>query len=304
VPTAAPAGSGPLASLAGLIRLAHPFPSLLTGTATTAITTLAGAEPGTALRLGLAMLGIQVSIGALNDLVDAPEDARQKPGKPIPRGLVGRGAATAVVVVAGVTGIALSAVSGFATAFVGLAGAGLGYAYDLRLSRTALSWLPLSLALPLLPIHAWLGATGTIPGGLFALVPVGVLGGGGLALANGLVDLERDGRSGRGAAAVALGRRRTWLAQTAALGVAGLLAVFLAPAVPAAASGPELATLRALRFAGVALGVALIAIGSACLAANRPGVRERGGELEAVGVAGIGLGWLAGIAAAALGTSG
>jgi hypothetical protein len=190
-----------------------------------------------------------------------------------------------------------SAPSGWATALAGLAGAGLGCAADLRL---AWPWLPWSPALPLLPVHAWLAATGMIPAGLVTLVPVGILGGGGLALANGLVDVERDARSGRGAVTVALGRRRTWLAQTGALAIAGLLAVLLAPAVPAAGGGADLETFRALRFAGVALGVALLALGSACLAARRPVVRERGWELEAIGVAGLGLSWLAGTAASAM----
>ena len=288
-----------------MVRLVHAFPSLLTSSATVAIASLAGADSATAVRLGLAMLGIQCSIGALNDLVDEPNDARQKPRKPIPSGLVSRSVATAIAVGGGTVGIVLSAPSGLATVLAGLGCAGLGYAYDLRLSRTKLSWLPLSLALPLLPIHAWLGATGTIPVGLLTLVPVGVLGGGGLALANGLVDVERDARAGRVAAAVALGRRRTWLAQTAALGCAGVLAIALAPAVPgtelAAGVAGTLGVLRVLRFGGVALGVGLIGLGAACLAADRPNLRERGWELEAVGVASLGLGWLAGTAAAAVG---
>jgi 4-hydroxybenzoate polyprenyltransferase len=250
------------------------------------------------------MLGMQVSIGALNDVVDQPNDTLQKPRKPIPSGIVGRRAATTIAVAGGGVGLALSALSGWPTAVAALGCLGLGYAYDLRLSRTALSWLPLSLALPLLPIHAWLGATGTIPAGLVTLLPVGVLGGGGLALANGLVDIERDAGSGRRAAAVALGRNRTWLAQTVALAIAGLLAVFLAPAVASATPGADIGTLLALRMVGVALGVGLIALGSACLAANRPGVRERGWELEAIGVAAIGIGWLAGTAASATGAAG
>lgn len=262
------------------------------------IAALAGAEPATAVRLGAAMLGIQFSIGALNDLVDAPNDAREKPRKPIPSGLVGRRAATAVTIVGGSAGIVLSAVSGWPTAVAGVGCLGLGYAYDLRLSRTALSWLPLSLALPLLPIHAWLGAAGTIPTGLLTLVPVGVLGGGGLALANGLVDVDRDANVGRIAAAVALGPRSAWLVQTLALATAAMLAVYLAPAVPANGQGVDLWTLRALRLAGVTVGIGLLALGAACLAARRASVRERGWELEALGVASLGLGWLAGTAAA------
>lgn len=293
-----------LASIGGLVRLVHPFPSLLCASATAVIAALAGGSLETAGRLGVAMLGIQVSIGALNDLVDAPLDASEKLRKPIPSGLVTRRAAGVVTAIGAAAGIVLSAASGPATAIAGLACLGLGYAYDLRLSRTALSWLPLSVALPLLPIHAWLGAAGTIPTGLLTLVPVGVLGGAGLALANGLVDVERDARAGRHAVAVALGPRWGWVAQTLALACAAALALLLAPAVPAAPSstgGSDLELLRAVRTGGIWLGIALLAAGATVLASPRASVRERGWELEAVGVAALGLGWLAGTAAAVTG---
>jgi 4-hydroxybenzoate polyprenyltransferase len=253
------------------------------------------------------MLAIQASIGALNDLVDAPVDAGRKPGKPIPARLVGRTVATAVVVLGAGIGVAVSAGYGPAVGLAALAGLGLGWAYDLRLSRTALSWLPLSLALPLLPIHAWLGAAGTVPPGLVALVPVAVLAGGGLALANGLADLERDASSGRHGAVVALGARRAWIVQTAALGAAAVLALLLAPAasVPGGGAAPAdadaLALLRLLRVGAVWAGMGGIALGAAVLRSTRAGARERGWELEAVGVACLGLGWLAGTAAAIVG---
>ena len=278
---------------------------------------LAGADPGTALRLGASMLALQVSIGALNDLVDAPIDASQKLGKPLPRGLVSRRAALVVAVAGLVAGLVLSAPSGPGTVAVAAAGASLGYAYDLRLSRTTLSWLPLALALPLLPIHAWLGATGSIPPGLVTLVPAGVLAGAALALANGLVDLERDALVARRTIAVDLGPARTWVIHAGLFVVVAALAVFVAPGVPATPSpggtslpgalgalGLTLDALRFLRYAGVVLGVALIGLGAFVLRSSRPGLRERGWELEAVGVAGVGIGWLAGAAASVAGGAG
>ncbi len=274
----------------------HPFPSLLNALATAAISTLAGAPPLTAARLGLAMLAIQCSIGALNDLVDAPLDARQKPRKPIPSGLTGRRAAIAVAVLGAALGIVLSLGSGGATGLAAVGCLALGYAYDLRLSRTALSWLPLALALPLLPIHAWLGATNDVPPGLVTLVPVAVLGGAGLALANALVDIERDRTVGRRGIVVTLGRWPAWLVQTAVVGVAATLVLVLAPTIPSDAARPGVEILRLVRIGGVAIGIALLGVGAAALASDRPGMRERGWELEAIGVAGLGLGWLAGTA--------
>jgi hypothetical protein len=59
----------------------------------------------------------------------------------------------------------------------------------------------------------------------------------------------------------------------------------------------SLEVLRVLRNAGLVVGLALIGLGALTLRAPRPGVRERGWELEAVGVASVGIGWLAGTAA-------
>jgi len=255
------------------------------------------------VRLFAAMLGIQVAIGALNDVVDAPLDAIAKPRKPIPSGLVGRRPATVVALGGAVIGIGLSAPSGVGAAVAAAACLGLGWLYDLRLSRTSWSWLPLSIALPLLPIHAWLGAAGSVPTALALLVPIGVLGGAGLALSNGLVDVERDLRTGRRAASVALGAPRTWLVQTVLLAVAAALAVVLAPGAPTTGvpvvigpMGPG--PLGTVRLIALGLGCACVALGALVLRSDRPGRRERGWELEALGVAALGIGFLAGTAAA------
>jgi 4-hydroxybenzoate polyprenyltransferase len=244
------------------------------------------------------MLALQASIGALNDHADAPLDAAGKPSKPIPAGLASRRAALVLALGGLIMGILLSAPSGAATVAVAVGGVGLGYLYDLRLSRTPWSWLPLALALPLLPLHAWLGATGNVPPGLLTLIPTAVLAGAALAIANGLVDIERDGRADRATIAVRLGRRKAWIVQTALLVIVGGLAIFVAPAVPPDGLGIELGALRALRLAGVGIGLFGLGAGALALAARRASVRERGWELEAVGVASAGLGWLAGTAAA------
>ena len=274
--------------------MVHPFPSLLNAAATGAVATLAGADPATAARLALSMFCLQASIGALNDLIDAPLDAGQKPGKPLPRGLVSVRTAGVVTIVGGAVGVALSLPSGAATAAVALAGASLGYLYDLRLSRGPFSWLPLALALPLLPIHAWLGATGSVPPGLLTLLPAALLAGFGLALGNGLVDVERDAASGRQGIVVMVGARMAWVVQCGALGLVVVLAALLAPAAPNAT-----AVLGTLRSAGVPLGAIAIALGATALRARSAGIRERGWELEAVGVAVAGIAWLAGTAASA-----
>ena len=246
------------------------------------------------MRLFFAMLGIQVAIGALNDVIDAPLDVVGKPAKPIPAGLVAPNVARGVAVGGALVGKALSAVSGPATVAVGAACLGLGWIYDLRLSRTMLSWVPLAVALPLLPIHAWLGATGSVPNSLLVLLPIGVLAGGGLALANGLVDVERDALARRANLTVVLGRSRSWLAHAVAVAAAVLLAVGLAPGSSPSGVG-EVSGLAELRRGGLALGPLAVGLGAVLLLARRATTRERGWELEAIGVVALGIGWIAGV---------
>jgi 4-hydroxybenzoate polyprenyltransferase len=282
----------------GLLRLSHPFPSVLNAVATGAIALLAGAEPPTAARLGAAMLCLQASIGAVNDLADVEVDRLGKPTKPLATGLVLPRTAKVWAAGAAVLGLVLAFPSGSAATLVAAAGLGLGYAYDLRLSRTALSWLPLALALPLLPVFAWLGASGDVPRDLLLLIPIAALAGAGLLIGNGLVDVERDARAGRSTLEVRLGRRGAWLVNVVVLSVAVALAFLLAPQLtgfgPPEEGGGALAwQVRSIGFPG---GAFAIAIGAGLLNATRAGIRERGWELQAVGTALLGIGWLAGIA--------
>ena len=292
---------GPIRTAIGLIRLSHAFPSLVNAAATGGIATLAGADPATALRLAVSMLLLQASIGAVNDLVDRPLDRGQKLAKPLPSGLVSDRLARAWAGVTGAAGLALALPSGPPAVMVAGLGIGLGYAYDVRLSRTILSWVPLALAVPLVPIYGWLGATGVIPPALVALVPAGLLAGAGLAVGNGLVDIDRDTRVGKATIAVRIGRDRAWAAHAGAFVVAIAIAVLLAPgasSTPDASSTLDAELLGVVRRAGIPLGAAAVAVGAGLLTSRRASVRERGWELEAIGTAALGLGWLAGLAAA------
>jgi len=249
------------------------------------------------------MVCLQVSIGAVNDLADVEFDRIAKPAKPIPAGLVSPGVARAWAAGSVLLSLLLAAPSGIPTLVVGMLCVSLGYVYDLRLSRTALSWLPLALALPLVPVFAWLGATGEVPRGLVALVPIAMLAGGALLVGNGIVDVERDAKAAKATVAVRLGRQRAWLGHAGALVVAVVAALLQAPTGPSAPSPPAGAAhaavevaLEGLRTVGVPLGGLLVLAGVALLAAARPSLRERGWELEGIGTAVVGLGWLAGIA--------
>jgi 4-hydroxybenzoate polyprenyltransferase len=240
------------------------------------------------------MTAIQFSIGALNDLVDAPRDVARRPAKPVADGLVSRGSASLVAVVAAAIGFGLAAASGPAALAVAAAGAACGYAYDVRLSRTAWAWLPLAVALPLVPVFAWVGATGVVPGALLVLVPIGMLAGGGLAVGNALADLEADRRAGAPSVAVRLGRRDAAGLHALALGGAAALAIVsLPPGAPPGAWGLVLG------------GAATLGLGIAGLAWSGGGAATGRGRLawqvEATGTALLGIGWVLALVGSGLG---
>ncbi len=263
----------------------HPYPSLLNGLLTTAIALVAGATPGSAARLGLAMLALQCSIGSLYDIVDAPHDAGRKVRKPIPTGLVEVGEARLVVAGGLVLGLLLASGSGVATLGAAILGVGAGYLYDLRLKGSALSWAPFAVGIPILPIFAWLGATGTIPGIFAMLVPLAALAGAGIAIGNARADYERDLDAGTASIATRLGLVRSWWVHAAihlAVVTGAIIAAAVAPGtrpwLPAAVAAAGLVTI---------VGVGLSRGGS-------PGRRELAWEVEAAGIGLVGVVWLLG----------
>jgi len=264
----------------GPLAIGHPFPSVLVACAAAGLALVAGGDAAHALLLGVAMAGFQVSIGAANDLADRDLDALAKPWKPLPSGRVSVPAARRAAIAAYLVGVALSAAAGPAPLVVGLAGHGLGLAYDLRLKRVGWGWLALAVALPLVPVYAWTGAGAGLPPRLGPLVVLGLLAGLQLGLANELVDLEADA-AGRGRGlAVRLGRRGAALTMAAAaLALLGV-AVLTAP-------GATTSTLGVLSAAAMAS-----LIGAACSARDAPRWRWLGWQAQAVGVVLLALAWL------------
>ena len=274
-------------ALAGLARLVHPFPSALDAAVTLALALLAGALVGRAVLLGASMLLIQFSIGTFNDLLDAPADAIVGRSKPLVDGRVTARIALRVGVVCGVAGLVLAAFAGPATALVACAGYGIGLAYDVRLKASPWSWLPYAAGIPLLPVFAWVGATGDLPGPILVLAGLGVLGGTSLAIANSLADAERDAASRTRTVATALGRDR-------AIRLGGSLGLAVG----------TVATTSAIALVGWIPGTWVTAAGAATLVAGLAlgfaGRFQRAWEVQAIGLAILAAGWVASLAAVGL----
>jgi 4-hydroxybenzoate polyprenyltransferase len=274
-------------------RLVHPFPSLLDGAVVALIALVAGGGPGVALALGISMACLQFAIGTVNDLVDAPADAGRKAGKPIPEGLVTPAQARLVAIVSAAVGLLLAAVVGPGLLVVALAVLGIGLAYDLWAKGTTLSWLPFAIGIPLLPVYGWLGATGGLPGVFLVLVPAAANAGTALAIANAIVDTERDQAAGQRSIALALG-----LGRAAGL-VLGLQAVVAVLAVgTAVVLGAPTGWVAAVVVASMApVGGAVLGL----VAVNRQGtgLRELAWEVQAVGTGLLAVAWLGALSASA-----
>lgn len=236
-----------------------------------------------ALRLGLSMTALQTSIGALNDLVDAPSDAEGKPGKPIPAGVVSPDAARGVVFGGAAVGLGLAAPGGPSMLLLAGVVLAIGFAYDLAAKGTSWSWVPFAVGIPVLPVYGWFGVAGTLPSWFLAFLPMAALAGSALALANAQADIERDRASEVGSVAVKLGRRRSWWAHLALWMLAAALAY--AWLLVSAANEPG-------RLAPIVAATGIIVVGIVLARSVEPRTRERAWQIEAVGAGLFGIAWV------------
>jgi len=142
------------------------------------------------------------------------------------------------------------------------------------------------VGIPILPVFGWAGATGGLDPLFGVLVPATVAGGAALAIANSLVDVDRDRAADVSSVAVALGEGR---ART--LGVVLLVGIVLAATISAAilSGSPEAAL--AVGWVGV---VPLLAAGLAGPA--DPARRELGWRVQAIGLAVLAVVWIQAVA--------
>lgn len=221
----------PLRRAWGWFRLLHPFPSLLVTFAAGLFAELAtgsAAPIDRLVRLVLSAACSQFAIGSANDVIDLNLDRAAKPWKPLVRGLLGVKSASLLAVAMSIACLALSASLGLPTLGAAIVGLGCGLLYDLRLKRSAWSWLPYGLAIPTLPIWAW-AAMEQLTSRLIPVYPLGLLLGLALHLANTLPDLEDDRDFGVRGFAHALGVSGSIRLCLGAVGLAQALTLALWP---------------------------------------------------------------------------
>jgi 4-hydroxybenzoate polyprenyltransferase len=242
-----------------LLLASHPGPTVVVTVIVTLLGVGLGYPPPRLAVLALAVLLGQLSIGWCNDWLDAERDrAVQRADKPAARGdipiAVVRIAAFAALIAALLATWPLGPGALAANAVV-VAG---GWAYNLGLKSTALSFLPFAVAFGVLPAIATLGQQH--PGWpQWWVYAAGALLGVAAHVTNVLPDLEDDAATGIRGLPHRLGPRPSGLLAFAALG-AGTLLITFGPGLP----------VRPLLIAGLVLGLAAAVAGVVLLLRRSP----------------------------------
>ena len=186
-----PVGSGAVTQGFGaLLRSCHPEPTAAVTVMVTALAVTTGRDLVGVLLVAAAVLTGQLSIGWLNDYLDAERDrAVGRTDKPAASGVISPRAVGVAALVAAVLCVPLSLASGPLAGSLHLVAVAAGLAYDLGLKATRASVLPYAVCFGLLPVFVVLGAGGTPP---WWLPAAGALLGSGAHFANVLPDLDDD----------------------------------------------------------------------------------------------------------------
>ncbi|RCW46309.1 4-hydroxybenzoate polyprenyltransferase [Halopolyspora algeriensis] len=175
-----------------LVRACHPQPTLAVTAVATGLAVTSGRATGELIVVAAAILAGQLSVGWLNDLVDAGRDAVVgRAGKPVATGQLSRTAVLVGVLVAAACAVLLSLPSGWPATVAHLAALVSAWSYDLGVKAGALSVLPYAVSFGLLPAFVVLGLPGTPLPPLWLLTAAALLGAG-AHFANVLPDLDDD----------------------------------------------------------------------------------------------------------------
>jgi 4-hydroxybenzoate polyprenyltransferase len=274
-----PARRSPPGPLLAWLAFAHPAPIAVVLLAATGFTAVAARGWPPADRLApflLALLLTQLAISIHNDYCDRALDARAKPWRVLPRGLIAPRLALSWAVGLLVAGLLVASLLGPWVAALVAVGTGAGLVYNAWLKRSAWTWLPFALGLPTLPLCAFL-VVGRFEPRLWLVYAIGLPLVIAIYLADTLDDIEDDAALGVRGLAHRLGARGALLTCWAAVGLGHGL-VWLASPAP----GP---------LSGLSLGLLAVAI-----LLNGLGLRQ-GHWLAIMGsVVTLAIGWLVGLA--------
>lgn len=215
--------------LSGLVGACHPLPSIAVTAVSGAFALAAGRGSGGTVVVMLTILASQLSIGWHNDLVDAERDRiAGRMEKPIVAGRISAGAVRLAAALAAAAFIGLAASHGTAAGLIAVVAWASAVAYNIRLKRAALSFLPYAVSFGLLPAFVTVGGDEHDWPPLWVIAAAALLG---IAahFANVLPDLESDRRTGVWGLPQRLGHGPSTVAAALALAAASTVLVLARP---------------------------------------------------------------------------
>ncbi|MCL3820151.1 UbiA family prenyltransferase [Aeromicrobium wangtongii] len=215
------------ATAGALIRASHPGPTAAVTALAVLLASVWDAAPPTIVLIGVAALTGQLTVGWSNDLIDRDRDRRSaRSDKPLATGALAAADVRAAIATAGVVTTATSLSLGARPGIAHLVLVAAGWAYNLGLKRTLVSWLPYAVCFGGLPAVVSLAAgRGWAP---VWTVAAGALLGTGAHLVNAVPDLADDRRTGVRGLPHRLGARRSIDVATVLL-LAGTVVTLVAP---------------------------------------------------------------------------
>lgn len=217
--------------LAAYARLLDPAPVAMVVLAATGLTAAAAQAWPPRERLLpflISLLCSQFAIALHNHYCDRDLDARARPWRALPRGLISPRTALGASLVLLAGGLLAALPLGVDVLALVALGTGAGFAYSAGPKRTLWSWAPYWVALPTLAVCAFVVA-GRVEPQLWLAYVIGAPLVVAVHLVDALADLEADAALGVRGLAQRLGRQRALLACWGALALAQVLALELWP---------------------------------------------------------------------------
>jgi 4-hydroxybenzoate polyprenyltransferase len=144
-----------------LLLSCHPLPAAAMTVVMTVAAALTGRPAAQCLLVAVTVFTGQLTIGWINDVVDAERDRRAgRRDKPVALGWVEPRTVTIATAAVTVVVVVLSLANGTAAGIAHLGFVASGWAYDLWLKRTLLSWAPYLVGFGLLPAYLSYGGLG------------------------------------------------------------------------------------------------------------------------------------------------
>ncbi|UQA96971.1 UbiA family prenyltransferase [Streptomyces halobius] len=246
-----------LRAVGPLLRACHPGPTVVVSLLVGGLAVAAGQSGARSLLAVTAVLAGQLSIGWSNDAIDAARDAAVgRRTKVVVAGAVSAGSVRAAAIVCLTLCLPLSFAYGWLAGAVHLLGVAAGWAYNLGLKATVLSWLPYAVGFASLPAFVALGLPGQPWPGSWIVAAAALLGVG-AHLANVLPDIAADLATGVHGWPQRLGALRSGLLLPVPLVAATVLLAFGRPGPVGTAGALAVVASVAVAIGGAMLGRAM-----------------------------------------------